>query len=277
LFGLKPTYGRLSRVGTFPFVASLDHVGPLARSVGDLALSYDAMLGRDDRDPAQADMPAAAASPMLNDRGAGLRIARLGSYFARSADPSAISAVDTIARALKADRVVELAGAEQARSAAYLITMVEGAALHLARLRERAQDFDPEVRDRLIAGTMVPGAWAAQAQKFRRQFHATTLALFGDVDILLAPATPCRAPRLEQTTFVLDGREMLVRPNIGLFTQPISFIGLPVVTAPVWTEGEKLPIGVQIIAAPWREDLALRVAWALERDGVVRAPVARLS
>jgi 1-carboxybiuret hydrolase len=277
LFGLKPTYGRLSRVGTFPFVASLDHVGPLARSVGDLALSYDAMLGRDERDPAQADMPAAAASPVLNDRVVGLRIARLGSYFARSADPSAISAVDTIARALKADRVVELAGAEQARSAAYLITMVEGAALHLARLRERAQDFDPEVRDRLIAGTMVPGAWAAQAQKFRRQFHATTLALFGDVDILLAPATPCRAPRLEQTTFVLDGREMLVRPNIGLFTQPISFIGLPVVTAPVWTEGEKLPIGVQIIAAPWREDLALRVAWALERDGVVRAPVARLS
>ena len=113
LFGLKPTYGRLSRVGTFPFVASLDHVGPLARSVGDLALSYDAMLGRDDRDPAQADMPAAAASPTLNDRVVGLRIATLGSYFARSADPSAISAVDTIARALKADRVVELAGAEQ--------------------------------------------------------------------------------------------------------------------------------------------------------------------
>ena len=199
LFGLKPTYGRLSRVGTFPFVASLDHVGALARSVGDLALAYDAMLGRDDRDPAQADMPAAAASPTLNDRIIGLRIARLDGYFARSADPSATSAVDTIARALKADRVVELPQAEQARSAAYLITMVEGAALHLARLRECAQDFDPEVRDRFIAGAMVPGVWAAQAQKFRRQFHAATLALFRDVDILLAPATPCRAPRLEQT------------------------------------------------------------------------------
>ncbi len=143
LFGLKPTYGRLSRAGTFPFVASLDHVGPLARSAGDLALSYDSMLGRDDGDPAQADRPAPAASPTLNDGVAGLRIARLGGYFARSADPSAISAVDTIARALKADRVVELAGADRARSAAYLITMVEGAALHLARLRERAQDFDP--------------------------------------------------------------------------------------------------------------------------------------
>jgi aspartyl-tRNA(Asn)/glutamyl-tRNA(Gln) amidotransferase subunit A len=181
-----------------------------------------------------------------------------------------------VARALKADRTVELADAEQARSAAYLITMVEGAALHLERLRTRLQDFDPDVGDRLVAGAMLPGAWVAQAQKFRRRFRAEMLALFRDVDILLAPATPCRAPRLGQRTFVLDGREMLVRPNLGLFTQPISFIGLPVVAAPVWTEGERLPIGVQIIAAPWREDLALRVASALERDGVVRAPVARL-
>jgi AtzE family amidohydrolase len=277
LFGLKPTYGRLSRAGAFPFVASLDHVGPFARSVSDLALSYDAMLGRDDRDPAQADVTPATATPTLNDGVAGLRIARLGGYFARSADPSAISAVDTIARSLKAGRVVELAAADQARSAAYLITMAEGAALHLERLRTRAKDFDPDVRDRLTAGAILPGAWITQAQRFRRRFRAEALALFRDVDLLLAPATPCRAPKIGQKTFVLDGREMLVRPNIGLFTQPISFIGLPVVAAPVWTDGQRLPIGVQIIAAPWREDLALRVARALERDGVVSAPVARLS
>jgi AtzE family amidohydrolase len=277
LFGLKPTYGRLSRAGAFPFVASLDHVGSFARSVRDLALTYDALLGRDYSDPAQADIPATPVTPTLEAGVAGLRVATLGGYFARSAEPSAFSAVDAIARALKAQRIVELAEAEQARSAAYLITMVEGAALHLGRLRERAADFDPDVRDRLIAGAMLPGAWVVQAQKFRRRFHAATLALFRDVDILLAPATPCRAPRLGQKTIVLDGREMLVRPNMGLFTQPISFIGLPVVAAPVWTKGEKLPIGVQIIAAPWREDLALRIAWALERDGVVCAPVPKLS
>ncbi len=276
LFGLKPTYGRLSRAGVFPFVASLDHVGPLARFPGDLALAYDAMLGRDDRDPAQAEAPATPASPTIDEGVAGLRIARLGGYFARSAEESALSAVDTVARALNADRVVELARADVARSSAYLITMVEGAALHLERLRTRAGDFDPDVRDRLIAGAMLPGAWATQAQKFRRRFRAETLALFRDVDVLLAPATPCRAPKIGQKTFVLDGREMLVRPNLGLFTQPLSFIGLPVVVAPVWTDGEKLPIGVQIVAAPWREDLALRVASALERAGVVRAPVASL-
>ena len=277
LFGLKPTYGRLSRAGAFPFVASLDHVGPFARSVGDLALSYDAMLGRDDGDPAQADMPVAPVSPSLGDGFAGLRIARLGGYFARAADASAFAAVDAVARALKAERVVELAGADKARAAAYLITMVEGAALHLERLRTRAGDFDPDVRDRLIAGAMLPGAWATQAQKFRRSFREQALALFRDVDVLLAPATPCRAPKIGQKTFVLDGKEMLVRPNIGLFTQPISFIGLPVVVVPVWTAGESLPIGVQVIAPPWREDLALRVARGLELDNVVRAPVAHFA
>jgi 1-carboxybiuret hydrolase len=277
LFGLKPTYGRLSRAGAFPFVASLDHVGPLARSVGDLALSYDAMLGRDDSDPAQADMPAAAVSPTLSDGVAGLRIARLGGYFACGADASAFAAVDAVARALKAERVIDLAAADKARAAAYLITMVEGAALHLDRLRTRAGDFDPDVRDRLIAGAMLPGAWTTQAQKFRRLFREQALALFRDVDVLLAPATPCRAPKIGQRTFLLNGKETLVRPNIGLFTQPISFIGLPVVVVPVWTAGENLPIGVQVIAPPWREDLALRVARGLELDDVVRAPVAHFA
>ena len=274
LFGLKPTYGRLSRAGTFPFVASFDHLGPLARSVRDLALSYDAMQGPDVADPALADKPVTLATPSIEAGLSGLRVARLGGYFARGAEDAAFAAVDLISRALGVDREVELIEAERARSAGYLVTMIEGAALHLDRLKTRAADFDPDVRDRLIAGAMLPGVWAQQAQKFRRIFRERALALFKDVDVLIAPATPCRAPKIGQKTFVLGGQEMLVRPNIGVFTQPISFIGLPVVTAPVWTSGERLPIGVQIIAAPWREDIALRVARVLERDGICRAPVA---
>jgi 1-carboxybiuret hydrolase len=277
VFGLKPTYGRLSRAGAFPFVASLDHVGPLARSVADLALSYDAMLGSDGQDPAQADKPAAPVTPALEDGAKGIRIARLGGYFARFGEPGAFAALDAVARALKADRVVELAHAQEARAGAYLITMAEGGALHLERMRARAHDFDPDVLGRLIAGAMLPAAWVVRAQKFRRLFQAEALALFREVDVLLAPATPCAAPKRGQKTLVLDGQEMLARPTIGLFAQPISFIGLPVVAVPVWTAGGGLPLGVQVIAPPWREDLALRVARALERDGVARAPVANLS
>jgi 1-carboxybiuret hydrolase len=277
VFGLKPTYGRLSRAGTFPFVASLDHVGPMARSVVDLALAYDAMLGSDVSDPAQADVQPTAVKPSLDEDVADLRIARLGGYFAKDADARAFSAVDKVARALKVDRVVELTDAARARAAAYLITMAEGAALHLQRLKARAADFDPDVRDRLIAGAILPGAWITEAQKFRRIFHARALTLFRDVDVLLAPATPCAAPKLGDKTFLLGGKETLLRPNIGVFTQPISFIGLPVVAVPVWSDRESLPIGVQVIAPPWREDLALRVARRLERDGVASASVARFA
>ena len=88
--------------------------------------------------------------------------------------------------------------------------------------------------------------------------------------MIIAPATPCVAPKLGQATFVLNGVELPVRANIGIHTQPISFIGLPVVAVPI--PFEPMPMGVQIVAAPWREDIALRVAHALERHGVASAP-----
>ncbi len=119
------------------------------------------------------------------------------------------------------------------------------------------------MRDRLIAGAMMPATLVNQAQKFRRWYRDRVLELFDEVDAILAPATPCTAPLIGQQTFVLDGVELPVRPTSASITQPISFIGLPVVAVPVPLK--PLPIGVQIIAAPWREDVALRIAYALER------------
>ena len=270
LFGLKPTYGRLSRARTFPFVGSLDHVGPLARSTKDLTLAYDAMQGRDPDDPVCSKRPAEPAVASLDGGLKGLRIAVAGGYFRKGLFSEAREAVDRVAAALDAKREIDLPEAERARSAAYVITATEGSALHLDRLRTRAADFDPAVRDRLIAGTMVPASLAIQAQKFRRWYRERVLALFSAVDAIIAPATPCAAPMLGQKTFVLDGKEIPLRPNIGIYTQPISFIGLPVVAVPVPLK--PLPVAVQIIAAPWREDVALRIAHALEQAGVAAAP-----
>jgi AtzE family amidohydrolase len=274
LFGLKPTFGRLPRTGTFPFVSSLDHLGPLARSAADLALAYDAMQGLDPADPACMKRPVELVATELAKGAAGLRIAVAGGHFARSGMPESRAAVARIAEALGATRSVELPEAGRARAAAFLITAIEGGALHAARLRARPGDFDPEVRDRLFAGAMAPGAWYVQAQKFRRWYRARVLELLAEVDAIIAPATPCRAPLIGQKMFQLDGETLPVRPHLGIYTQPISFIGLPVCAVPVWTEGERLPIGVQIIAAPWREDICLRVAADLERRGIVRAPIA---
>jgi len=274
LFGLKPTYGALSRGGSFPFVASLDHVGPLARSVLDLALTYDAMRGLDPHDPACTGGSTEPLSPGVGHGIGGLRIASADCYFTRMGSPQAFAAVATIAEAIGATRKVTIPEAHRARSAAFTITMIEGAALHADRLRARAHDFDPEVRDRLIAGAMLPGQWYVKAQKFRRWYRNEVLKLFNEVDAILAPATPTSAPEVNQQNFVLDGVELQVRPSMGLFTQPISFIGLPVVTVPVWPD-EGMPIGVQIITAPGREDVGLSIAHDLEQRGIVRAPVAK--
>ncbi len=270
-FGLKPTYGRLSRAHTFPFVASLDHVGPLARSVRDLALSYDAMQGYDPDDPICMDQPIEPVMPLLAKGAEGLRIAVAGGYFATGLFPEAKTALARISSALGVTREIEIPEAQRARAAAYVISTSEGGALHLERLRERAEDFDPAVRDRLIAGAMIPGSIVTKAQKFRRWYQARVGDLFGEVDAILAPATPCTAPQIGQSTFMLDGAPVNVRANLGVYTQPISFIGLPVVAVPVPLT--PMPIAVQIIAAPWREDIALRIAHALEAAGVVAAPV----
>ena len=270
LFGLKPTYGRLSRARTFPFVASLDHVGPLARTARDLALAYDAMQGHDPDDPVCAERPVEPVLPGLGQGAAGLRIAVLGGHFKRDATPEALEAVGRIAKALGTMREVEIVEAPRARAAAYVISSAEGGALHLDRLHTRATDFDPAVRDRLIAGAMVPASLVVKAQKFRRWYQGEVLKLFESVDAILAPATPFPAPRIGQQTMTLGGAEVPLRPNIGIYTQPISFIGLPVVAVPVPLQ--PLPIGVQIIAAPWREDVALRIAHALEKDKAAVAP-----
>jgi len=275
LFGLKPTYGRLPRNGSFPFVDSLDHLGPLARSAGDLALAYDAMQGHDPADAACLDRPLEPVSPQLDTGIDGLRIAVAGGHFQQGAFPEALAALDRVADALRARQEVEIPQAARARAAAYVITAAEGATLHLERLRQQADDFDPAVRDRLIAGAMIPAAHVLAAQKFRRWYQAELCNLFESVDAIIAPATPCTAPKIGQQTFVLEGVEMPVRANLGIYTQPISFIGLPVVCVPVPLT--PLPIGVQIIARPWREDIALRVAHALERDRVAFAPRPRSS
>jgi len=268
LFGLKPTYGRLSRARGFPFVASLDHFGPFARTPRDLALAYDAMQGPDPDDPACADRAAEPTLPHLEHGLHGLRIAVAGGYF-KCKNAEVVYAMDRVAAALGANRDIEIPQAERARAAAFVITATEGSSLHLDRLRKRAEDYDPAVRDRLIAGALAPAALVVKAQKFRRWYRTEVLKLFTQVDAILAPATPCTAPLIGQQMFKLGDIEMPVRANLGIYTQPISFIGLPVVAVPVPLA--PLPIGVQVIAAPWREDVALRIAHALEAKGVVAA------
>jgi Asp-tRNA(Asn)/Glu-tRNA(Gln) amidotransferase A subunit family amidase len=210
----------------------------------------------------------------MGDNVGATRIAIPGGYFCETLEDQALTVLDTAAQALGATRTIEIPEAARARAAAFVITTIEGASVHTANLRSRKQDFDPLIRDRLIAGAMAPAAWYTAAQRFRRWYRDRVLALFEDCDVILAPATPCVPQPLWQEMMSLDGQQLPVRATMGRFTQPLTLIGLPIVVVPVPVAGQRHPIGLQIIAAPWREIDALRVARALEETGVaaIKAP-----
>jgi len=275
VFGLKPTFGRLTRRGTYPFVTSLDHLGPLASSAAIAARAYDAMQGPDPDDPGCAQRAIEPTIASLDESIASLRIGTLGGWFARNAGPDARAAAARVATALGAKDVVSFDDAEAARAAAFVVTNSQGAALHLDDLRTRPQDFEPLSRDRFLAGALLPAAWVARAQRVRRAAAANAAKLFEHFDVLVAPATPCAAFAIGTEWLELDGRRVPARANMGVLTQPISAIGLPVMTVPIFgaTSGDDahLPIGVQLIAAPWREAVVLRVAHALEMRGIAVA------
>lgn len=255
IFGLKPSYGRITRAGTFPFVDSFDHLGPFTRSTADLSLVY--RLLQDE------DAACAPAGPP--------RVAMLDDWFRHGASPEMLAAVETVAAAFGTTATATLPEARRARAAAFCITAFEGGQLHKRDLIARPEEFDPATRPRLIAGALQPAETIYQAQRFRAWFRTQALKLFERFDLLLAPAAPVTAPLIGQATLTIDGEELPLRPNLGLYTQPVSFIGLPVVCVPVASPG--LPRGVQLIAAPGREAVALAAAAQLEAAGILRAKV----
>lgn len=267
VYGLKPTYGRLSRAGAFLFSSSLDHIGPFGRCVQDVANAFQVMQGPDPRDPICTERP--GVIPDLSGDMAGLRVAIAADHFTRGMAPTVAQAVEKVTKALNITRAVTIPEAARARAAAYLITASEGSQLHLSRLQTQLDEFDPATRDRFLAGALIPSSWYIQAQRFRRWYRDQVRELFQTVDLIIAPTTPCPAPLIDQTTMELDGETVLVRPHLGFYTQPLSFIGLPVLSVPVNLPGE-LPVGVQLISRPYDEQSLFTAAAALEQAGITQ-------
>lgn len=268
VFGLRPTHGRLSRAGMQLFAPSLDVGGPFTRSVQDLAAAYDVLQGPDLEDPASVARVAEPSQPSLRQDINGLRLAIADGYFANQGVPEVFVAVERVAAALGVTRRVEVPAAGVARAAAMVVTSVEGSDLHLSDLAARAADFDPKTRARFLAGALTPGVWYARAQRFRRWYCRQVAALFRDVDVILAPVTPYPAFPIGQSFVELGGTKLPAAGHLGVFTQPLSFAGLPIVAAPIANVGP-LPLGLQIVAAPWREEHALRVAATAEALGAL--------
>jgi 1-carboxybiuret hydrolase len=270
IFGLKPTYGRISRAGAVLFADSFDHIGPLARSVRELALSFDLMHGADPLDPICSSRPKESTISTLSKGVADLRIAMVGDPYFHQGNDEVFRPVLEAAQALGAARTVTIPDVEKARAAAYVITACEGGHLHLPDLRIRPQDFDPVVIERFLAGALLPAAWYQHAQRYRTVFRDRMRELFQSVDVILAPATPCPAIRIGQPTIRIGGKDLPSRPNIGIFTQPFSFIGLPIATVPIFDRGS-LPVGLQVIGPAYKEEWVIRVAERLSEAGIAYA------
>ncbi|MGK7957147.1 MAG: AtzE family amidohydrolase [Crocosphaera sp.] len=263
VLGFKPTYGRLSRAGTVLFSNSLDHVGGFTRSVRDMAAIFDVLQGEDKNDPVCTSFPPKLCYEQLHDGINGLKIAVAGDYFREGAEVEVLEVVEIVAELLNTEQIVNIPEVHRARAAAYVITACEGSNFHLKNLRFRPQDFDPATRDRFLAGAFIPNTWYLQAQRFRRWYRDQVKAIFQNIDVIIAPTTPCVATPLGQEKMMINGEEILIRPNLGRFTQPLSFIGLPVLSFPI-LRPNKLPLGVQLIAAPYQELKILQVAAFLE-------------
>ena len=246
-WGLKPTHGTLPMSGVFPFVDLFDDIGPLAGSLDDLAL-VTRVLGRT-VDGGDGAVPAAM----------------LGGFFARNLAPEMITALAALAAALDAP-TVELDDVQRARSAAFLITARGGGRRHLPELQARPMAFDPQVRDRLIAGATLSEDDIAPAMAFRATFLETALALFDRYPVLIAPSTFGPAPLIASPFVMVDGEQTPARNNLGLYAQPLSFIGLPVIAAPLAVPG--LPLGVQLIGRPGSEPMLFAFARTLVERGL---------
>ncbi|PYM35287.1 MAG: hypothetical protein DME15_06770 [Candidatus Rokuibacteriota bacterium] len=267
--GLKPTYGRVSRAGVLPLSWSMDHAGPMARTVEDCALMLRAMAGYDPADPTTSVLPVPDYAAALTGDVRGLRVGLLRAHFTDVATSEVRVAVEKAAKTLEqAGAVVDevgLAQIEHVPAASFAVVATEALAYHAEWMRTRAADYQPDVRERLKLGAFVSGVHYVRAQQVRQLVRREVDAALARRDVLLAPATPIPAPVLgEKTTRLGDGPSD-VRSALLRLTRPFNFSGHPACSVPCGFTSTGLPIGLQFVGRPFDEATVLRAGDAYQR------------
>lgn len=270
--GLKPTYGRASKRGVYPLSWSLDTVGPITRTVEDAALTLNVMAGFDRGDPTTVDLPVTDATVEIGKGIGGLRLGVARGFFFERLQPDVEDAVEAaleVFRALGAE-VIEThwVNAEAARAIAMILNRVESAAVHEQTLRDSVQLIGDDLRQRLVAGTMVSGTDYIHAIRARIVAKRSMAALFAEdrLDALLAPTLPATAlPADDLVHRLADQAEEPVGMAYTRLTQPFNATGQPVLTVPCGFDAHGLPIGLQIAGKPFEEGALCRIGHAYER------------
>ena len=261
--GLKPTYGRVSRRGVFPLSTTLDHCGPLTRSVSDAAVALQIIAGYDPRDPACADVPVGDYLTDLEKGVAGLRIGIPRAFFAGApiADPEVVAAIDRVADALRAAGAVvediELPPYAAFATCGRVIMLCEAFTIHEADMRARPLDFGQLTFERFILGAAVTGPDMIQALRLRRELTAAVNASLQHYDVLLTASSLVPAPRF-------DAPATGMTSAAPMQTMPFNVTGHPALSVPTGLSSTGLPMGLQIVGRAFDEATTLRVGRAVE-------------
>ena len=267
IVGFKPSYDVLPREGVVDLAPSLDHVGPMTRSVDDGAAMFAAMLGLE------------AMPRWLRRDLSGVRAVRLGGYFADPLDAEVAAAVDDAMRALAADgaRCAEASvpGAELSPALLVMTIAPEATAFHADRLRDHGDDFGDEVRVRLEMGLFLPSHWYPKAQRLRSVLVANIEAALADGDVLVCPTMRAPAPRAGEPRVTIGGKPYALHTGVTNFTQPFNLAGLPAISIPWTTSKDGVPIGIQLVGRRGDDWRILAIAERLERAAPWRATETR--
>jgi aspartyl-tRNA(Asn)/glutamyl-tRNA(Gln) amidotransferase subunit A len=270
IVGLKPTYGRVSRYGVFPLSWSLDHVGPMTRTVADAALLLQAIAGHDRHDPTTRTAVVPDYAAALNGDIAGVRLGIPREFYFEQLDAE----VGRLVR--EAIRLLEKAGArieeislplsKYAAAAGRLISLTESAAIHEKWLRTRAMDYSPDVRAGFLAGQLLLGKHYLRAQRVRSLIRQEMAAALRRVDALVTPTSPIAAPRLDQPTVTIGGEAVEVMTVLSRLTRPANLSGFPAISVPCGFTADNLPVGLQFIGRPFGEAALLHIAHVYEQN-----------
>jgi aspartyl-tRNA(Asn)/glutamyl-tRNA(Gln) amidotransferase subunit A len=268
IVGLKPTYGLVSRRGVLPLAWSLDHLGPLTKTVTDAALILQEIAGHDPQDPASSSRPIVNYTAALNRKVKGMKIGVLQEYLDQPMEPAVKEAFNTSIHRLEGLGVivdeVSLPRIRYASPVSFLTMASEAMAAHRAYMRERAQDYGEDIRLRLGSGQFILATQYIQAQRVRRLLYQDMQAALEKVDLLLTPTLPITAPRIGDSSVQLGDKSFSVRMLLTQLTRAFNVTGHPALSLPCGLSPSGLPIGIQLVGAPFQEETLLRLGHAFE-------------
>ena len=270
IVGLKPTYGRVSKRGVMPLSWSLDHVGPMTRTVEDAALMLQVIAGYDSQDPGSTDIAVPNYSAEIAKGIKGMRIAVLRGGYVLPMDADIESAFEESIKTLKSlgamvTDPVELPYIEDTLSANITIISSEAATVHQTEMNGRPHDYGEDVLARLSIGRDHPATAYITARNTQRQMRDQLMDSLANYDALILPMMPLGAPPIGQNDVLVGGKILDVRAAVTRYTQPFNLTGFPAISVPCGFTDDALPIGFQLVAKPFEESVLLRITHAYER------------